>query len=126
MTASITAVAIAAGVVILVAILIRRGRIFGAWIARSLYNVSRACERLCCAILDDLEKPWRWTKEGKVEIITSTSRRYLAALGAFYSVMATFGVLTSVLGFGVVGSMILTIMPGALVGAWAYRRVLHW
>lgn len=126
MIPSITAVAIVAGIVILVAVLIRRGRNFGLWITQQFHRANAAAERFSCNTLDDLEKPWRWTPEGKVEIIRSTSRRYLAALGAFYVVMATFGVLTSILGFGVIGSMLLTIMPGALLGAAAYRRVLNW
>lgn len=126
MIPSITAVAIVAGIVTLVAVLIRRGRSFGLWITRQLHGANAAAERIWCSTLDDLEKPWRWTPEGKVEVIMTTSRRYLAALGAFYSVMATFGVMTSVLGLGVIGSMVLTVMPGALIGSWAYRKVLRW
>lgn len=124
MMPSIVGVGMVALAIVVTLLLIRRGRACGLWIFHTLYRLNVLLERHVCRILDDIERPMRRRGDGIVEIIAVRSRRYLAALGGYFITLIVFGVATSPL-VGTFGAMLLTVFPGALVGAWVYRWILH-
>lgn len=108
-----------------------------AWIGVMILLLMRFWPRLWHTIHeanDRLMRHWEGFVEAVHDPFAAPPRRprrqrrvrdYLQALGGYMLALFIIGLTSSVLGFGVIGTLILMIFPGALIAARVYLLLLR-